>query len=64
MPEPLLLDTHVWLWLMQGDARLAPAVIERIDTAARVAAPGARLVTHDLRIRQWAAAGHVAVLDA
>ncbi len=32
---PLLLDTHVLLWLLRGDARLSPPVRERIDEAAR-----------------------------
>lgn len=141
MSERLLLDTHVWLWQMLGDTRLAPGVIERIDAVARsgdgatpgvlvspisiwevgmleakqritldrdvrgwveaaLATPGVglapltpplmidatrlpgdfhgdpadrmlvataralgvTLVTHDLRIRQWAVAGHVSVL--
>ena len=30
-PKGLLLDTHVWLWLMEGHSRLAPAVRETIQ---------------------------------
>lgn len=33
--EPLLLDTHVWVWLMAGDPTLAPDVRRRIGGAAR-----------------------------
>ena len=32
---PLLLDTHVLLWLLRGDPRLSPPVRQRIDEAAR-----------------------------
>jgi PIN domain nuclease of toxin-antitoxin system len=32
---PLLLDTHALVWLLDGDARLAPAARQRIDDAAR-----------------------------
>jgi PIN domain nuclease of toxin-antitoxin system len=32
---PLLLDTHALMWLLDGDARLAPAARQRIDDAAR-----------------------------
>lgn len=32
---PLLLDTHVWIWMAEGDGRrLSRAVIERIEVAA------------------------------
>ncbi len=30
---PLLLDTHVWVWLMEGDPKLTPSVRERIQGA-------------------------------
>lgn len=32
--EPLLLDTHVWIWLNEGAAGLSDAVVRRIDPAA------------------------------
>lgn len=32
--QPLLLDTHVWVWLVLGERPLAPACIERIEMAA------------------------------
>jgi PIN domain nuclease of toxin-antitoxin system len=32
---PLLLDTHVLLWLLNGEARLSPAARSRIDGAAQ-----------------------------
>jgi PIN domain nuclease of toxin-antitoxin system len=32
---PLLLDAHALVWLLDGDARLAPAARQRIDDAAR-----------------------------
>jgi PIN domain nuclease of toxin-antitoxin system len=32
--EPLLLDTHVWIWLNDGGAELGDGVIRRIDDAA------------------------------
>ncbi|MBF0624927.1 MAG: type II toxin-antitoxin system VapC family toxin [Magnetococcales bacterium] len=35
-PAPLLLDTHVWLWMMLGDETLAEPVRERIREAARL----------------------------
>lgn len=32
---PLLLDTHVWIWVMEGDGRrLRPDAVDRIDAAA------------------------------
>jgi PIN domain nuclease of toxin-antitoxin system len=31
---PLLLDTHVWIWLMEGSERLSPAVVRAIEEAA------------------------------
>ena len=35
MPERLLLDTHIWIWLMNGDAhRLGPRVLAAIEGAA------------------------------
>jgi predicted nucleic acid-binding protein len=37
MPEVILLDTHVWLWFINGDFRKFPASWqERIETAERV----------------------------
>ena len=36
---PLLLDTHVWIWTMEGAVgRLRPGVVERLDAAARAGA--------------------------
>lgn len=33
---PVLLDTHVWIWTLEGSiARLRPEIVTRIDTAAR-----------------------------
>jgi PIN domain nuclease of toxin-antitoxin system len=32
--EPLLLDTHVWLWLVRGEGSLPAAVLERIFETA------------------------------
>lgn len=33
---PLLLDTHVWVWFVTGDAaRLATAVVSRVERAVR-----------------------------
>lgn len=32
--KALVLDTHVWLWLVEGDARLSPAVRKRIEPFA------------------------------
>jgi PIN domain nuclease of toxin-antitoxin system len=32
--DPLLLDTHVWLWLVRGEGSLSEAVLERIFEAA------------------------------
>jgi PIN domain nuclease of toxin-antitoxin system len=32
---PLLLDTHIWIWAMEGDAvRLGPGIVARIEAAA------------------------------
>jgi PIN domain nuclease of toxin-antitoxin system len=34
-PDDLLLDTHVWIWLMNGTpGKLSPATLRRIQTAA------------------------------
>jgi PIN domain nuclease of toxin-antitoxin system len=38
-PEALLLDTHVWIWLVHGEGRLARSVLELMFAAA-----GARLL--------------------
>jgi PIN domain nuclease of toxin-antitoxin system len=36
-PEPLLLDTHVWIWFATGDdERLKQKTVERIRAAGRV----------------------------
>ncbi len=40
MPKPesgqkLLLDTHVWVWLMEGTPDLKPGMRRRIETSAR-----------------------------
>lgn len=32
----ILLDTHIWLWWVNGDAQLKPAWVERIAQADRV----------------------------
>ena len=32
--EPLLLDTHVWIWLVRGEGRLPRAALERMFAAA------------------------------
>ena len=32
--DPLLLDTHLWIWLNEGAPGLSPAVIRQIDRAA------------------------------
>jgi PIN domain nuclease of toxin-antitoxin system len=32
--RPLVLDTHVWIWLVQGDPTLAPATRDLIRAAA------------------------------
>ena len=53
--ESLLLDTHTWLWLMEGDERLsAEGIVERAEAAA---AGGALLVS---AISLW----EVAMLEA
>ena len=36
MDEILLLDTHVWVWLVNGDARLSRHNFQIIDEAIRV----------------------------
>jgi len=33
MIKPLLLDTHVWIWLLAGDERLSPKSTTRIEEA-------------------------------
>jgi PIN domain nuclease of toxin-antitoxin system len=33
--HPLLLDTHVWIWLMEGSERLSPAVVRAIEEAVQ-----------------------------
>lgn len=34
--QPLLLDTHVWIWLMEGTTtELSPSVIARVRTGSR-----------------------------
>jgi PIN domain nuclease of toxin-antitoxin system len=36
---PLILDTHVWLWMVEGDrSALPPAAIDAIEEAARAGA--------------------------
>ena len=46
-PESLLLDTHVWIWTLEGSTdRLRPQVVERIEGAARDGA----LYVHPLSI--------------
>jgi PIN domain nuclease of toxin-antitoxin system len=35
-PDRLLLDTHVWIWLMEGVDELSPEQVARLDLAARV----------------------------
>jgi PIN domain nuclease of toxin-antitoxin system len=34
-PEPLVLDTHVWIWLLSGDPQLSEPARRAIATAAR-----------------------------
>ncbi|MGH8569059.1 MAG: hypothetical protein ACREXU_13875, partial [Gammaproteobacteria bacterium] len=37
MPAPkkvVLLDTHAWLWLVEGEARFSPETLGRIEAAA------------------------------
>ena len=41
-PEPVLLDTHVWIWLNEGASELDADVIRQID---RAAAQGSALVS-------------------
>ncbi|MFW5688526.1 MAG: type II toxin-antitoxin system VapC family toxin [Spirochaetota bacterium] len=36
--RPNILDTHVWLWLMEGDTRLGPTVVDRLEHAATTGA--------------------------
>jgi PIN domain nuclease of toxin-antitoxin system len=38
--DPLLLDTHVWIWLVHGEDRIAQDMLERILTAAGAGAMG------------------------
>jgi PIN domain nuclease of toxin-antitoxin system len=33
-PEQLILDTHAWLWLMEGDPRLAPGMVTLAEEAS------------------------------
>lgn len=33
-PEALLLDTHLWIWLVRGEGRLPQATLERMFAAA------------------------------
>jgi PIN domain nuclease of toxin-antitoxin system len=35
MPETLVLDTHVWVWLVAGEAKLGDKTLARIGQAAR-----------------------------
>ena len=37
MPEPLLLDTHAWLWLVQGEQQFSDENLALIEQAAREA---------------------------
>jgi PIN domain nuclease of toxin-antitoxin system len=32
--EPLLLDTHVWVWLVRGEGRMPTPILERLFVAA------------------------------
>ena len=34
-PEGLLLDTHAWVWLMEGSSELDATLISRIETSAQ-----------------------------
>jgi PIN domain nuclease of toxin-antitoxin system len=34
-PERLLVDTHVWLWLLEGVDELSPDQVSRLDLAAQ-----------------------------
>lgn len=33
--DRLLLDTHVWIWLLEDCQELSPAVVKRLDSAAK-----------------------------
>jgi PIN domain nuclease of toxin-antitoxin system len=36
-PEPIVLDTHMWIWLMEGDPRLGRSdLVTQIERVARV----------------------------
>jgi PIN domain nuclease of toxin-antitoxin system len=35
MTEPLVLDTHVWIWLINGDKKLSSVVVRQIEEKAR-----------------------------
>jgi len=43
--EPLLLDTHVWIWLVRGEDRIAKDVLERILAGARAGTMGISVMT-------------------
>ncbi len=35
MTETLVIDTHIWIWLMEGDASLNKSALAEIETAAQ-----------------------------
>jgi PIN domain nuclease of toxin-antitoxin system len=43
--DPLLLDTHVWIWLVRGEDQIATHVLEQILAAARLSAMGVSVMT-------------------
>jgi len=55
--DPLLLDTHVWIWVREGND---PGDRFLIATAQRL---NARLVTADEKILAYSAGGGLRVLD-
>lgn len=56
--SPLLLDTHIWLWLACGvEGKISPATLRVIERAGNAA-----LVTADQRILDYTKLGHVKTL--
>jgi PIN domain nuclease of toxin-antitoxin system len=74
-PQPLLLDTHVWLWLVGGSPELSTKARHTLteafyrDPADRLIVATARvanalLMTRDRRILDYAARGHLTTIAA
>ncbi|MYN66368.1 MAG: type II toxin-antitoxin system VapC family toxin [Acidobacteria bacterium] len=58
----IVLDTHVLIWAVDGDARLGrTARAAGVATARHCRAP---ILTADGAIRDYAAGGHVRAIDA